>query len=149
MPSKVESIAARWTTILTGATAAGTRVYRDREDAMTREESPAILIEIVDEDTTPLGGGRPSFAGDVDEDKDRVAVIVCVRDANWQTVADQVRCQAHAVIAGDPTFLAMVASWRRDRCDWRPASTDVPFGYAAQVYLMKSLTRSHALDQPA
>lgn len=146
MPSKAETIAARWATVLTGATSA-LAVYRDRADALSREESPVILIELVDEDTSPFGGARPPLGGTVEQDELRIALIVCVRGANWQAVADQVRVQAHAVLAGDAAFAAMVASWRRDRAEWKSASADLPFGYCAQTYLCKSLTRAHALDQ--
>lgn len=147
MPSKAEQIAARAALALTGTTDAGSTVYRDRADALGREESPAILIELVDEDTTPFGGGGGPFGGTVHQDELRLALIVCVRGANWQTMADQVRVQAHAVLAGDAAFLALVASWRRDRADWKAASADIPFGYCAQTYVCKSLTRAHALDQ--
>lgn len=147
MPSRSETIVARVATLLTGTTAAGASIYRDRQDALTREESPAILIEMIDEDSSAFGGGRPSFAADVDEDTVRFAVTVCVRNASWQTVADGVRVQAHARIMADTTLLALVASLRRDRCEWQPQKTDLPFGYAAQVYLAKFLTKAHALDQ--
>jgi len=146
MPSKAETIAARWDTVLTGATSA-VAVYRDRADALSREESPVILIELVDEDSTPFGGNRPPFGASLEQDELRIALIVCVRGIAWQTVADQVRVQAHAVLAGDAVFHAMVASWRRDRAEWKSASADLPFGYCAQTYLCKSLTRAHALDQ--
>lgn len=149
MPSKAEAIAARVEVVLTGATDAGLNVYRDRADAFSRAESPAILIELVDEDSTPLGGGRPGFAGEQDQDVLRLAVIVCVRDASWQTSADAVRCQAHALLAGDATLRGLLASWRRARCEWKAASADQPFGYAAQIYAAKYATRAHALDQPA
>lgn len=148
MPSRAEAIAARVAAVLTGATAAGANVYRDRAEAMTREESPAILIELIDEDSSPLGGGRQAFAGEQDTDVLRLAVIVCVRSASWQTVADGVRVAAHALLMGDATLRGLVASLRRDRCEWKAASADLPFGYAAQIYAAKYATRAHALDQP-
>lgn len=149
MPSRAESIAARAEAVLLGATNAGALVFRDRADAFSREESPAILIELVDEDSTPLGGGRPGVGADQDVDVLRLAVIVCVRGGNWQSVADAVRVQAHALLVSDATLRAQLASLRRDRCEWKAASADQPFGYAAQIYAAKYATRAHALDQPA
>ena len=149
MPSRAEAIAARVQVVLNGATAAGANVFRDRADAFSREESPAILIELVDEDSTPLGGGRPGLAADQDVDVLRLAVITCVRGASWQSVADGVRVQAHALLVADSTLRGLVASLRRDRCEWKAASADQPFGYAAQIYAAKYATRAHALDQPA
>ena len=148
MPSRAEAIAARVAAVLTGATAAGASVYRDRTDAVSRDEPVSILVELIDEDSTPLGGGRPGFAGEQDTDMLRLAVIVCVRSASWQSVADGVRVAAHALLVGDATLRNLVASLRRDRCEWKAASADLPFGYAAQIYAVKYLTRAQALDQP-
>lgn len=148
MPSRAEAIAARAAIVLAGATDAGVNVYRDRADAFSREESPAILIELVDEDSTPLGGGRPGVGADQDADVLRLAVIVCVRGANWQSVADTVRVQANALLFADATLRGLLASLRRDRCEWKAASADQAFGYAAQIYAAKYATRAHALDQP-
>jgi hypothetical protein len=147
MPSAAEAVAARLEALLTGTTDAGTNVWRDRQDAFTREESPALLIELVDEETTPLGGGHPAIGG-TDKNVLRVAVIPCVRDAGWQAIADQVRCQAHALIASDSQLRGLVANLRRERCEWKAASADQPFGYAAQIYAGTTLSRASALDLP-
>jgi len=147
MPSPAEAVAARIAALLTGTTNAGANVWRDRQDAFTREESPALLIELVDEDTTPLGGGHPVIGG-TDKDLLRIAVIPCIRGANWQTAADALRCQAHALIAADATLRGLVANLRRDRCEWKAASADQPFGYAAQIYAGTTLSRASALDLP-
>lgn len=147
MPSKAEQICARIAALLVNATTAGARVYRDREDAFTREESPAILVEVIDEDTSPLGGGVGAFRpGAVDDDTLRVAVTAAVRGASWQQVADTVRVAAHAAMVADTQLLALAPGFRRDRCEWKPASADLPFGYCAQIYAFRYHTRAHALD---
>lgn len=147
MPSTAEAVAARVAALLTNATAAGANVWRDRQDALTREESPAILIELVDEETSPMGGGHPVIGG-VDRNTVRLAVIVCVRGTSWQALADQVRCEAHALIVADATLRSLVSNLRRDRCEWKAASADQPFGYAAQIYAATTLSRASALDLP-
>lgn len=148
MASKAEQIAARVAALLLNTTDAVARVYRDREDALTREESPAIVVEIVDEDSTPLGGGSGPFRPTLQTDADtlRLAVIVAVRGAAWQTQADAVRVQVHALIVGDAALREVASDLRRDRCEWKAASADQPFGYAAQIYLFKYHTRASALD---
>ena len=147
MPSKAEQVAARIASALTGTTNAGARVYRDRDDAFTREESPAILVEVVDEDSTPMGGAAGmGMLGQTDMDTLRVAVTVCVRGAAWQQAADAVRVQANALLSADLTLRGLVADFRRDRCEWRSQSADLPFGYAAQIYAFKYHTRASALD---
>lgn len=147
MPSAAESVAARVAAVLLNATNAGVHVYRDREDAISRSEPQVLLVELVDEDTTPLGGGHPAIGG-IDKDVMRLAVIACVRSASWQSVADTLRCQAHALLAADATLRGLVSNWRRDRCEWKPASADLPFGYAAQIYAGTTLSRASALDLP-
>ena len=146
MPSRAETIAARIAAVLLNTTAAQERVYRDRQDAFTREESPAIIVELVDEDTTPMGGGTgPFMPGAMDDDQLRVAVTVAVRNAAWQTVADTVRVQAHALLVADAQ-LQLLPGFRRDRTEWRPASADIPFGYCAQIYKFRYATPARALD---
>lgn len=147
MPSKAEQIAARVAAVLGGATAAGSRVYRDRQDAFTREESPSVVVELVDEDSTPLGGGVGPFRlNAVDDDTLRLAIVVAVRGAAWQQSADAVRVGAHQVLVADPQLQQLAPGFRRDRCEWKPASADLPFGYCAQIYVFRYHTRAHALD---
>lgn len=145
MPSKSEQIAARVAALLTAnlATTGALAVYRDRDDAISREESPVTLVELVDEDTDTLGG--PAIM-ETQADTLRLGVIQCVRSAAWQSVADEVRVRSHALIVADATLRAIAAQIRRDRCEWKPKSADLPFGYCAQIYLFKFHTRGLALD---
>jgi hypothetical protein len=152
MPSKPEQIAQAITQALQDVPQV-VGVYRDRSDAFTREESPALLVECIDEDTQPLGGGAGPWLpiAQTDRNELRVAVTVVVRDPNWQQLADAVRIAAHARIArligpaGGPPGLA---SLRRQRCEWRVASADMPFGYVSQVYAIRYDSRAHDIDEP-
>jgi len=134
------------------------RVYRDRTDAFTREESPALLVECIDEDTQPLGGPAGPWrpVGQMERNDLRVALTVVVRDPQWQQVADAVRVQAHAAVmhlAGPLATAPGIAGVRRQRCEWRAASADLPFGYASQVYALRYDSRAHdiedRIDEPA
>lgn len=145
MPSNAELVCARVVQALLDADTPATDVCRDREDAVTREESPLYLIEALDEDTQPLGGGAPMIGGQ-DQDTLRFAVTAVVRGANWQATADTLRCAAHRVLATDAGLRGLLIGLRRERCEWRPASADQPFAYAAQIYLAKYRTPSLALD---
>ena len=143
MPSKAEQVAARVFAVLqASATAMGVvAVYRDRDDALTREESPVILVETIDEDSKAYGSSGH------DEDLLRLQVCICVRGANWQSIADAIRLQAHAALVSDATLRTLVGeSFRRDRAEWRSASTDVPFGYCNQIYQCKYISRNQGLD---
>lgn len=151
MPSIAESIAARGEVIAQGLGSLLVGVFRDREDAFSREESPVLLIELVDEDSTPLGGPVGPFApiGVKESSVLRIAFIVCVRGAGWQAVADSVRVPLHAALLADAELRTLTHSIVRDRCEWKAASADQPFGYCAQIYQFKTLTRATALDSLA
>jgi len=146
MPSKAEQILARITAVLlAGATPAGTNVFRDREDALSTDEPRCYLIEPLDEDTKPLGGGAQVFAGR-DDDTLRFAITSCIRGANWQTQADEQRVTAHQLLAKDPQLRLLINALRRERCEWKAANADQPFGYAAQIYSARYTTSTLALD---
>lgn len=148
MASIEEQLAARVATLAAGVAALAGKIYRDRQDAFTREESPALLVELVDADSQPMGGPRGPFTPvqAVDSNLVRVACAYCVRAANWQVVADDARVQLHALIVADPVLRGLAVSVQRDRTEWKAASADQPFGYCAQIYAFKTLTRAHALD---
>jgi hypothetical protein len=142
MPSKAEQVAARVTAVLTANLVAigAQAVYRDRNDAMTREETPVLLVELVDEDSRSIADGH-------DQDLLRLQVCTCVRGDTWQTVADAVRVAAHAFLVADPVLQGILASsLRRDRAEWRSADTDVPFGYCNQIYQGTYITLNQKLD---
>lgn len=151
MPSIAEQIAARIAVVAETVPAIAGKVYRDRQDALGREESPALLVELVDEDSTPMGGPVGPFTpvGAVESNMQRVACIVCVRGAAWQTVADSVRVPLHAALLADQPLRALFHTMQRDRAEWKAASADQPFGYCAQLYTFKTITRAHALDSLA
>lgn len=144
-----ERIAQRLQTLLTGTTPAGAKVWRDREAAVTREDSPAILIEIADEDPETMGSGGHAARMGLDRSVITVLVTVCVRGDQWQTAADAVRVTAHALIAADAELRGLVVQIRRGRCEWRPANTDIPFGFASQAYLFTVLGSSTDLTVSA
>lgn len=143
-----EQIAARVAALAAGVPALAGKIYRDRQDAIARADSPALLVELVDADTSPMGGPRGPFTPihAVDSTDVRVACVYCVRDAGWQTVADAARVALHALLVADTTLRGLVTATQRDRCEWKAASADLPFGYCAQIYAFKTLTRAHALD---
>jgi hypothetical protein len=149
MPASLaEQIAQRGEAIALTIAALSGRVYRDRQDAFTREESPALIVEHVDEDTTPVGGPVGPFTplGALESNDVRIAFVACARAASWQTVADGVRVTLHQLLLADAALRSLCTRIQRDRCEWKAASADQPFGYCAQIYTFKTLTRAHALD---
>ncbi|MEY2891166.1 MAG: hypothetical protein RJA98_1074 [Pseudomonadota bacterium] len=136
--SQAERIAARIEALLKAGPTDAVGVWADRQDAFTREESPALLVECIDEDSSPLGGAA-GFGGrdQVDSDTLRVAVVSVVRGDDWRARADALRCQAHALVMADQPLQALTRGIRRDRAEWKGANADQPFGYVAQVYLIR------------
>ncbi len=147
MPSKAEQVCALVASILASQTSSlGVQaVYRDRDDALTREETPVILIELLDEDSRAFGdGGRIERK---DEDTLRFQICICVRSAGWQQIADDVRVKAHALLmASEPVQALLSSSLRRDRAEWQSKSTDVPFGYCNQIYQCKYISSNWDLE---
>jgi len=140
MPSIAEQICQRVEAVLMGATSAGLHVWRDRNDALTREESPAILIEALEESISRsnIGGRLPGLR--VEQATLVVLVTICVRSTAWQAVTDQVRIEAHRLLSADPVLNGFEIA--RQRCEWRSASADLPFGYASQQYSFTYLSKA-------
>lgn len=143
--TKPEKIAQALRTLLTGTTGAGANVYVDRDDAFSREESPAILIELGKEDTSSLGGYGNRGLSTLDRNELDLTIIICVRGANWRTQAEAVRASAHALIAADPELRGLTAKIRRTGAEWKSQSADQPFGYAASFYRIDYTSRSDTL----
>lgn len=152
MASKKEAIAARVAALLlanaTGPTptGAGANIYRDRKSAFTREQSPAVVIEVMDEESRNTGGNAPFARDAVDADRMRFSVAVCVRDDNWQTVADGVLNACHRLIMADTQLRDLCADLRRDRFEANAANTDIPFGYYGQIYRAQYATLNRDLE---
>lgn len=155
MPSKPELICQAIAAALAqDVTLVAGRVYRDRSEAFMREESPALLVECIDEDTETLGGGSGAWlpVGQVERNELRVAITALARFDQWQQLTDAVRVQAHAAVmrlVGPLGRSPGIAGLRRQRCEWRAASADLPFGYASQIYLVRYDSRAHDIGEPA
>ena len=92
---QAEAVAARLNALLLAAnTAAGTKVFSDRNEAFAREESPALLIELVSDLSHPHGAGR-------DVSELTFAVICMARSEDWRTDVNALRLQAHQAIVAD------------------------------------------------
>jgi hypothetical protein len=140
---QAEAVAARISAVLLAAnTDAADRVYSDREEAFAREESPALLIELVSDTSQPHG--RDKDVSDL-----TFVVIALTRSANWRTVVNTVRQQAHAALMADSELNLLLANLHRTRAEWRAAAADLPLGYVAQQYSGKYLSNTTALGRPA
>lgn len=152
MASRKEAIVARVAALLlenaTGpnATGVGQAVYRDRVQAFAREDTPAVVVEFTDEESRNMGGNSNRGYQNVDHDRMRFTLAVCVRSENWQSVADSVLNVCHRLLMADQALTDLCADLRRDRCESQAANTDVPFGYYGQIYQCQYATLSRDLE---
>ena len=147
MASTAETAAARIAIILTAAGLAGGRVFRDRTEAFAAEESPSVVVEIVEDNADHFGGVQTSAPPFDSQDMEEVAfsVTYLTRSANWQTNLDALRVQAHALLVADADLNTALQGFRRTSANWDPASADVPFGTLIQRYTGKTVVPSNQL----
>lgn len=155
MASTAETAAARILSILTVAGLAGGRIYRDRTSAFAQEESPAILIEVGDDDAQNYGGGHGNggvqtsvqggFGASLDFVMVNLIITYLTRSANWQTDLDALRLQVHQLLLADAELNAILQGFRRTTANWDPASADTPFGTIVQRYTGKTVVESTQL----
>ena len=101
MPTSLrEQILARCAVVLTGATPAGTNVFRARETSITRAVSPAICV---------LYGGSQGVErnGGIDAHHITIEVAIFVRGDPWDSLADAIDVPAHAALLADPGLQAL------------------------------------------
>jgi hypothetical protein len=91
MPSINRQILARVKTALEGAAIA---VFVDRQDAVSRDECPCIVLTLGDSQ-------RQRFAPNTDKVTQDVLLMIHVRGDPWGELADAVKVQAHSAIYAD------------------------------------------------
>jgi hypothetical protein len=98
MSSKRENILAAVRTALTGTTGVGTRIYRDRQSAFARDETPAIVVEPVN-DQAAVETSLPTLTWSL-----TVRVAIIVRGSLPDQVADPIIVSAHSKLMADLTL---------------------------------------------
>ena len=139
MASNAETAAARVAVVL-GSVTGASGVFRDRQDAFSREEGSAILIELRADDAEPFAGAPAT-----DQVRWRLAVVYLTRAVAWQTEVDRMREAGHAALMSDPQLQTLITGLRRGKAEWQSASADLPFGYCAQEYVGRYLSPIAAL----
>lgn len=98
MTTKRENILAAIKTALTGTTGVGTRIYRSRVEPMSRNESPAIIIEPVS-DTPVQNTSLPTLDWTL-----RVRIVVIERGNIPDQAADDTIQSLHSKMMADLTL---------------------------------------------
>ena len=129
MTSKREQILAAIETALVGTTDVGTRIYRSRPEAFSRNEMPAIVIEPGGESTiNPDGTGGASFCR-LDW-RLTVRIGVMTRGAVPDQLADPILVDIHQRLRTNATLKALTMTVYPASCDWQAADGDGTAGVA-------------------
>lgn len=132
--SVFEIILARVAAVLLAATAAGSNVFRARDDAFAATELPALNIRRANTSGDVLGNSGERHV--IEFEIEHIA-----RGAGWETAADALHMQAHTLLLAD-TLLA--GKGRGLRCTGTEAqgdSADTPAGRLTARYQMQVFVR--------
>lgn len=138
MSTLAEQIQAAVLVALTGATAAGTRVERERVDQVAEAECPAIALDEYAEEADPFGG-------DFELCRATLRLRIFTRGVAWMTDADSIRSAVHSALIANAPLAALVASVRALAPDGSAAPADGVAGETVCPYQFTYLRRKQTL----
>tara|TARA_B100001989_G_C24475921_1_gene431779 strand:+ start:294 stop:722 length:429 start_codon:yes stop_codon:yes gene_type:complete len=123
MATKRERILAAITTSLANTTGVGTRIYRSRVEALTRSETPALVIEPISDtpEDTQTFNDKVTW-----EFKIRISVIV--RGTTPDQVADPTIESLHTKVLTDPSVGGLALDVRPSTTSFEILEADQPAG---------------------
>ena len=127
-----ELILARMKTNLDAITNA--TVYRSRVEPLARAETPAIIIEPVEDNPTDT-----NFFDKLDWSM-RVRVSTIVRAAVPDDDSDTYTQQVHLRLMADPTINSYALVLTPDRTDFSLVEADIPLGIISQDFIVRYRT---------
>ena len=134
MTTKRETILAAVRTALTGTTGVSTRIYRSRVEPMARAESPAIVVEPVN-DTAQQNTSLPTLDWSL-----TVRVAVIVRGAIPDQLADPIVESLHARLMADLTLGGVAIDVQPQGVNFEMVEADQPAGVISCDYLIRYRT---------
>ena len=141
MTSKRENILARILTIVTPTTGISNRAYRDRVVALTRAETPSILIEGIS-DSAEQNTSLPTLDWSL-----TVRCRVIVRSSTPVTTSDATVVNMHSRIMADLTLNGYAIDVQPNNVDIQTIDSDQPTGVIACEYLVRYRTEINDLTQ--
>jgi hypothetical protein len=134
MTTKRETILTAVRTQLTGTTGVGTRIYRSRVEPMARAESPAIVVEPVN-DTAQQNTSLPTLDWSL-----TVRVAVIVRGAIPDQLADPIVEDLHSKLMADLTLGGVAIDVQPQSVSFEMVEADQPAGVISCDYLIRYRT---------
>jgi len=132
--TKREQILAAIRTALTGTVQVGTRIYRSRVEPFARGESPAIVVEPVN-DTAVQTTALPTLDWSL-----TVRVAIIVRGNAPDQLADPIVESAHARVMADLTLGGYAFDVRPESVSFEMLEADQPAGVISLDYLVRYRT---------
>lgn len=140
MSSKRENILAAVRTALTGTSGVGTRIYRSRQEAFARDESPAIVVEPVN-DQAIIETSLPTLTWTL-----TVRVAVIVRGTTPDQIADPIIVSAHSKLMADLTLGGYAMDIAPQGVNFDMADADQTAGVIMCDYLVRYRTTLTSLE---
>ena len=134
MTTKRETILTAIRTALTGTTGVGTRIYRSRVEPLTRQESPAIVVEPIS-DSAEQNTALPTLDWSL-----TVRVAIIVRGDIPDQVADPIVQSAHAKIMADLSLGGYAIDVQPISVTFDLQEADQPAGVISMDYLVRYRT---------
>lgn len=139
MSSKRETFLAAVKTALAGTSGVSTRIYRSRVEAFTRAETPALIIEpvndVADNPTTYRIEWTLTFQ-----------VTVILRDDATDSEADATIMDVHSKIMSSSTLQNMCVNLMPAQVAWQFYSADKPLTLAAIQFRASYQTDANSLS---
>lgn len=132
--TKREQILAAIRTVLTGTAQVSTRIYRSRVEPMARQESPAIVVEPI-EDTAQQNTSLPTLDWSL-----TVRVAVVVRGNIPDQLADPIVESLHSKLMADLTLGGLAIDIQPQRVEFQVVEADQPAGVVMCDYLVRYRT---------
>jgi hypothetical protein len=129
--TKREQILAAIRTVLTGTAQVSTRIYRSRVEPMARQESPAIVVEPI-EDTAQQNTSLPTLDWSL-----TVRVAVVVRGNVPDQLADPIVESLHSKLMADLTLGGLAMDIQPQRVEFQVVEADQPAGVVMCDYLVR------------
>lgn len=136
--SKSEQIIAAMVSALTGTTGVGGRIYRDRQEAISRAECPALVIE-------PAGEDHESTLAPYTDSTLLVIIHVLVNGAPTSTLADPTRVSLHSKLFADDMLGGLVHGIESAGCQWSLEPAEI--GALLCTYRLRFRTLTNDLTQ--
>lgn len=140
MSSKRENILAAVRSALTGTSGVGTRIYRSRQEAFARDESPAIVVEPIN-DQAIIETSLPTLTWTL-----TVRVAVIVRGTTPDQIADPIIVSAHSQLMADLTLGGYAMDIAPQGVNFDMADADQTAGVIMCDYLIRYRTTLSSLE---